>query len=91
MDQSEMPVKPDALTYSDQEVAAILGCSPKTFLNRRRTELEREHNFPPRLPGTRVWSGPALRRWLETNGIDYEPQPEDEIGRARLDAENRHG
>ena len=60
------------LTATAAEVAALLSCAESTFREKRQ-RLERDHGFPPRLPGCNGWSLPAVRRWIATNGATYLP------------------
>lgn len=58
------------LTMSLADVAGALGCSPRTFQN-RRSRLEQEHGFPPRLPAMARWSRPAVEAWIASNGETF--------------------
>lgn len=66
------PAQSARLTAPAAEVAAMLGCAEATF-REKRLRLERDHGFPPRLPGCNRWSLPAVRRWISTNGGTYLP------------------
>lgn len=59
------------LTLTAADVAATLGMARTTF-HRRRPELERL-GFPPRLPGTAVWSAWQVRQWIRANGAAPPP------------------
>lgn len=59
-----MPDPLNPLTLTLAEVAALLGKSTD-WLYRHRSELERDHGFPPPIPLLRVWERAAVVRWLE--------------------------
>lgn len=68
------PVLPAVMSAA--EVARLLRRrSVNAFLSdRRRLEAA---GFPRKLPGTNLWSGPAILRWLETNGETCKPPDPD--------------
>lgn len=59
------------------DVAILLNCSEATF-RAKRALLERDHNFPAKMPGCNGWSEPAVCRWIETNGETYLPEMKDD-------------
>lgn len=61
-DDLDRTVRP--LTYTADQVARRLGISRTTFDHNR----EKFTNFPGKLPGLRLWSAPAVDRWIRTNG-----------------------
>lgn len=65
-------MQPTPLVITAAEVAGLLHCGEATFRAKRR-DLERDHGFPPKLPGCNGWSKPAVRRWIETNGGSFLP------------------
>lgn len=60
-----------------EQVAILLNCAESTF-RAKRLDLERQHNFPPKMPGCNGWSKPAISRWIETNGETYLPKSPNE-------------
>lgn len=83
----------DSLTYSLAEVAAKFRVTPDTFRNKRRT-LEAA-GFPRRLPGSTLWSRPAVDHWFTTSGNTYAPLMTPEtadaaVEKAREALENRY-
>lgn len=62
------------LTWPKASVAHALGISEATF-DKKRAILEREHGFPAKLPGLNMWSIPAIRSWISSNGQSIAPLP----------------
>ena len=55
-------------TYTFDQLAVLFQRSAATLRGHIDT-LEREHNFPARLPCLdNLWSKPAVDRWFENNG-----------------------
>ncbi|MEQ9244503.1 MAG: hypothetical protein RLO21_00795 [Nitratireductor sp.] len=63
---------PAPAVLSATGVARLLNLNESYFRNRRAT-LERDHGFPPKLPGINGWSKAAVMRWISTNGETYLP------------------
>lgn len=59
-------------TLSAAEVARLLRRRSSQAFLRDRPRLEAA-GFPKKLPGMNLWSGPAIMRWLETNGLTAQP------------------
>lgn len=66
-------------TLTRTEVCELLNISERTFDNKRST-LERDFGFPPKLPGLKCWSRAAVTRWVTTNGETFMPDPNDPDG-----------
>lgn len=66
------------LVITAGQVAHLIGMSEDGF-RKKRQPLERS-GFPPRLPGLNKWSLAAVTRWVETNGQNSEPAPEQRTG-----------
>ena len=55
----------EALTYTNADVAGLLGLSVSTFRKRARGFSER-HGMPMRLPGRKRFSRRAIDLWIST-------------------------
>lgn len=60
---------------SSEEVARLLRRRSAQAFLRDKPRLEAA-GFPRKLPGMNLWSGPAIMRWLETNGDTSVPAGE---------------
>jgi len=60
-------------TIDAAEIAAALGYSPNYFL-RIVDKLTTSHGMPPRLPGRKRWSRPAIEQWLKSYKADTRPK-----------------
>jgi hypothetical protein len=68
-------------TTNAKGAARMLGMSVGSFYN-RKTKLAAA-GFPERLPGTNVWSVPAIHRWIDSNGETAAPDQTNEVDAAR--------
>ncbi len=71
--QTNKPTPVPVMTYSLEEVAGLFRRNKDTF-RELRPRLE-ANGFPLRLPGTRLWSRPAVDRWFVTDAYRA-PDPE---------------
>lgn len=84
------------LTYTMAQVERRLGLTPGQFGHSGRRKRLADAGFPARLPGTSLWSAPAVDHWIATNANTYLPlmqQADDERGalaRATAALEDRY-